>query len=171
MDTLQFFTNLLLVLIDLFTLALIIGIFWIIGVAVLTMARNRQPRWDSIVYIILILVAAIILVQVYPEQVIRSIRRGMEDARPEAALLRDELGNWLPKWSGSPVISTAVPTQQAPEPQPTVTPLPTWTPAPAEATPPPVIPTRTPEPPTAVPTIDPAIWNPATPPPTPGGGK
>jgi hypothetical protein len=166
MEPIEFFTNILLILIDLFTLALIIGIFYTVGVAVITMARNRQPRWDTIIYIVLILVAAVILLQVYPEQVIRSIRKGMEQARPEAALLRDELNEWLPRWNQEPVISTAVPT-----PGPTVTPLPTWTPVPAEATPPPVIPTRTPEPPTAVPTLDWSQWQPGTPPPTPGGGK
>ena len=170
MEPIEFFTNILLILIDLFTLALILGIFYTIGVAVITMARNRQPRWDTIIYIVLILVAAVILLQVYPEQVIRSIRRGMETARPEAALLREELNEWLPRWNQEPVISTAVPTTgpEQPTPQPTVTFLPALTP---DATPPPVIPTRTPSPPTAVPTLDLSQWNPATPPPTPGGGK
>ena len=173
MDTLDILAGVLKFLIDLFTFALILGVFWTIGTAVLTMARNRSPRWDTIFATLVVLIIGLILVQVYPPQVVKSVRRGLEDARPEAALLRDELANWMPRWNpgqSTAVFSTAVPT---------VTPIPaaTNTPAPIisiEAQPTAVAPTSTPLPPTAtiVPTLDLTQWNPQTPPPTPvGGGK
>lgn len=170
LDTIDILTNVLRFLIEMFTFGLILVVFWVIGIAVASMARNRSPRWDMILATLVILALGVGLVQVYPPQVMKSVRRGLEASRPEAVLLRDELGNWMPRWNATdpdPLISTAVPTP---------------TPLPATSTPAPVAtldvlvtdvpPTSTPMPPTAVPTLDPLLWNPMTPPPTPvGGGK
>lgn len=91
-----FLTNILLFLIDLATLGLIGGIFYVIGLAVITMARNQKPNWESILYTVLILLAAIWLIRWYPRQVIMSIRVALQESRPEAELLREELQLWLP---------------------------------------------------------------------------
>lgn len=88
--------NFLLFLIDLATLVLIGGVFYVIGLAVITMARNQKPNWESILYTVLILLSAIWLIRWYPRQVIVSIRVALEESRPEAQLLREELRLWLP---------------------------------------------------------------------------
>lgn len=165
MDISSFFTNILQWGIDILTLVMIGGVFWTILIAVITMAKNRQPRWDTIFFTLAILAIGIALVQIYPPMVVKGIRVGLQDARPEADLLRQELGNWMPEWNGAgdTEFSTAVPT---------VTPLPTWTPAPSILVEPTAVPaTATPLPPTAIPTIDLNTWNPQTPPPTPAGGN
>lgn len=95
-----FLTNVLLFLIDLATLALILGILYVIGLAVITMARNQKPNWESILYTVLILLSAIWLIRWYPRQVIISIRVSLEESRPEAGLLREELKMWLPGTDG-----------------------------------------------------------------------
>lgn len=92
----EFGINLLTVLIDLITLALLAGIFYVIGLALVTMARNRQPRWQNIAYVLIILGAGIALLRWYPQRVIASVREAIQEARPEAQLLREELENWLP---------------------------------------------------------------------------
>jgi hypothetical protein len=91
-----FLTNILLFLIDLATLGLVLGVLYVIGLAVITMARNQKPNWESILYTVLILLAAIWLIRWYPQQVIMSIRTSLEESRPEAVLLREELQMWLP---------------------------------------------------------------------------
>ena len=167
-----FLTNILLFLIDLATLALIGGIFYVIGLAVITMARNQKPNWESILYTVLILLAAIWLIRWYPRQVIMSIRAALQESRPEADLLREELQLWLPGTDSliaTPVITpletpTAAPVVLPPAPQisvpavvsGTIT-VATTTPAPPTATP---YPTYTPWPTaTAIPTPTPCLVN------------
>lgn len=176
-DLLQFATSILWFLIDLFTLAMVGGIFWIIGVALLTMARNRQPRWDSILFTTIIMMVAIWLIQWYPRQVLSSVRTSLQESRPEAQQLRDELREWLPEFSGPGNVIVGVPTITAVE-------LPAATPTPGASVQPTAPPTATPTPgvtatplivllptpipaATAAPTLDMAIWNVMTPPPTP----
>ena len=178
-EIVQFVTTIILFLIDLFTLFLIGGIFYIIGLAIYTMASNRTPRWDSIFYVLVILMLAIWLVRWYPGQIISSVRTAMEESRPEADLLRTEVQHWLPGLDqiGPPATQSAAPvapSQSAPAAP--ATPELVW--ATATATPEtavvveptPIPPTATPTPsptPTIEATFDPHTWNPATPPPTP----
>lgn len=162
--------DLLYLVLDVMTLAVLVACFWIIFRAIYTMAQNKALHWESILGVLIVLALALGLLQFYPEMVIKSMRTGLEGARPEAAALRDELGHWLPRWGdasqlNAPIISTAVPS-----PMPAVTGTPAWLPIQPLA-PTAVPPTSTPLPPTAtiVPTIDLSNWNPQTPPPTPGG--
>ncbi|MFO7537585.1 MAG: hypothetical protein R6X32_05945 [Chloroflexota bacterium] len=170
-DIISFAFTFMLFLVDIFTLFLIGGIFYIIGLAIHTMASNRTPRWDSIFYVLVILMMAIWLVRWYPTQIISSVRVSMQESRPEADLLRTEVQYWLPgldqwqptpTWEPAPAAAPVAPPAadkipeeavEVPQPQPTET-----------AVSPTPIPTTTP---TAVATFDPHTWNPATPPPTP----
>lgn len=175
-------TNILAFAVNVLTLALLGGIFYVIGTAILTMARNNTPKWTNIAYILVILAAAIALLQFYPRLVVAAIRQSLQDSRPEALLLQQELQQWIPAlpqmtplptlviqtsneglvwptetpWptvAAAPVVSDTVQTAVLP----TATPYPTYTP----------YPTQTPLPvPTAC--YDP-FGNPC--PPTPAAGK
>lgn len=137
----QFGIALLQLLIDLLSLGFIGGIFYVIGLAVVTMARNQQPKWQNIAYILVILGAGLVLLRWYPPQVVSSMRMALEAARPEAVQLRVELQQWLPQAPDplptTPQVTiqpaaTPIPAQTAvfvPVPQ-TAVPLPTYTPYP-----------------------------------------
>lgn len=166
-----FLTNILLFLIDLATLGLLGGIFYVIGLAVITMARNQKPNWESILYTVLILLAAIWLIRWYPRQVIMSIRVALQESRPEAELLREELQMWLPGTdsliatpvltplatpTSAPVVGPAVPAIATPVVSGTI-PAPTATTVVPTAT---LYPTYTPWPTaTALPTATPCLVN------------
>lgn len=115
-----FLLNILLFLIDLATLGLIGGIFYVIGLAVITMARNQRPNWETILYVVLILLSAIWLIRWYPRQVIVSIRVALQESRPEADLLREELKLWLPGTDNLLPNATLTPLEAAPTPTPVV---------------------------------------------------
>ena len=150
-------TNVLTFVVNVLTLALLGGIFYVIGTAILTMARNNTPKWTNIAYILVILAAAIALLQFYPRLVVAAIRQSLQDSRPEAVLLQQELQEWipaipqmtplptvvingnvaplpLPTETPWPTIDAAAPVsgvvQLQPTPYPTYTPLPTLTPTP-----------------------------------------
>lgn len=155
-----FLTNILLFLIDLATLGLIGGIFYVIGLAVITMARNQKPNWESILYTVLILLAAIWLIRWYPRQVIMSIRVALQESRPEAELLREELQLWLPGTDAliaTPVVGPAMPVIATPVVVSGTIPVPTATTVVPTAT---LYPTYTPWPTaTALPTATPCLVN------------
>lgn len=168
-----FLTNILLFLIDLATLGLVGGVFYVIGLAVITMARNQKPNWESILYTVLILLAAIWLIRWYPRQVIMSIRVALEESRPEAELLRQEIQLWLPGTESliatpGPVITpietpTAAPVVMPPGPEIVVPVVVSGTITVATVTPlPPIIFTPTPYP-TYTPWPTPTIIPSATP--------
>lgn len=158
--------DLLYLVLDALTLAVLVACFWIIFRAIYTMAQNKALHWESILGVLIVLALALGLLQFYPEMVIKSMRTGLEGARPEAAALRDELGHWLPRWGeASQLAAPAMTVQAVPPVALPVTGTPAWLPLQ------PVPPTSTPLPPTAVPTIDVNTWNPQTPPPTPAGGR
>lgn len=184
-----FLLNILLFLIDLATLGLIGGIFYVIGLAVITMARNQKPNWESILYVVLILLSAIWLIRWYPRQVIISIRVSLEESRPEADALREELKLWLPGTdslivatpspgiplaietptdtpvilpSPSPMVAAPVTYTVSVAPAATTTPYPTYTPYPT-LTP---LPTATP---CLVQLLDSGDWVMCPPTPVPGG--
>lgn len=148
-------SNILTFVVNVLTLALLGGIFYVIGTAILTMARNNTPKWTNIAYILVILAAAIALLQFYPRLVVAAIRQSLQDSWPEAVLLQQELQQWIPAipqmtplptvvidtmsplptdtpW---PTIGAAVPVtgvvQIQPTPYPTYTPPPTATPTPS----------------------------------------
>ena len=125
----QFGIRILLLLIDLMTLALIVGIFYTIGLAIVMMARNQSAKWANIAYILIVMGAGIALLRWYPQQVISSIRVALSEARPEADLLRNELYLWLPELPAGPeggdfAQVTATPLPLVVVPEPTATPLP-----------------------------------------------
>lgn len=152
----QFGIQLLQLGIDLMTLVLIGGIFYVIGLAIATMVKNQQPKWQNVVYVLVILGAGIGLLRWYPQQVIGSIRTALEESRPEAQGLRDELQYWLPGpvALGTVVVATAVP----PVP-PTV--MPEFVPPTATAVTPIEMPTSTPQATATavVPTVAPCVVN------------
>lgn len=149
----QFGISLLQFIINILTLFFIGGIFYVIGLAVLSMARNQQPKWQNIAYTLVILAVGVALLRWYPPQVVGSIRIALESARPEAMQLQAELQQWLPQapqslpTSEPIVVNTAFPTNTpapadtavfAPAmltavPLPTYTPYPTYTPLPTTA--------------------------------------
>lgn len=147
----QIIQQILLVIIDLMTLGLLAGIFYVIGVAIYTMARNQTPKWLNIGYILVILLAALLLLRWYPAQVIGSIRTSLQEARPEAEQLRGELENWLPGRglgdgdTGGVVFMTTTPTPTVPA-TPTATPVPGTTPVSALDIAPTPLATATPRP-------------------------
>lgn len=147
----QFGISLLQFIINILTLFFIGGIFYVIGLAVLSMARNQQPKWQNIAYTLVILAVGVALLRWYPPQVVGSIRIALESARPEATLLQAELQQWLPQAPQSlptiPSETTVPPTEtplpadtavstslpQTAVPLPTYTPYPTYTPPPTGA--------------------------------------
>jgi hypothetical protein len=134
--------------------------------AVATMVRNRQPRWDNLLFIPAALFLFALGLQVLPPLFMKSARIGLADSNAEAILLREELRGWLPEAlptvpgdnepeqasnpaDATPVPAAATPTATAtpwviyftPEPDISVitaTPLPTATPIPPTATPLPI---------------------------------
>jgi hypothetical protein len=154
----EFGLRLLLLLIDLMTLALILGIFYVIGLAVATMARNQPAKWANIAYILIVMGAGIALLRWYPQQVIVSIRIALSEARPEADLLREELQGWLPALpeglSLSPTAAPLPPEAAAP----TLVVAPEATAAPTAAIPPPTAAAEA----TAAPTVAPPTAAPPT---------
>ena len=127
---LNFFSAALDVAVQFLILAILGGVFYTIYVAVRTMASNRAARWDLIVYIIVLLLAALALFMYYPQYAIRAVRIGAQSARPEAELLRDELRQWQPEWQPDAVITAephiipATPTIAVERATPAVTPTP-----------------------------------------------
>ena len=129
----EFGINLLSLTIDLLTLALLAGVFYVIGLALVTMARNRQPRWQNIAYVLIILGSGLALLRWYPQKVIVSMREAIQEARPEAEMLRGELESWLPAlpagFDVTPTIAvtpgeTAILSVLTPAPPPMATPIP-----------------------------------------------
>ncbi len=97
-----FAANVMNFIVQLLTLGLIIGIFYVLGIAIYTMATNRSPRWDLILFILVLLLSALYLVRWYPPQAMKAVREGLETSRPEADALRNELQQWLPDMPESP---------------------------------------------------------------------
>lgn len=119
-------TNILSFVVNVLTLALLGGIFYVIGTAILTMARNNTPKWTNIAYILVILAAAIALLQFYPRMVVAAIRQSLQDSRPEAVLLQQELQQWIPAIPQmTPLPTVVIDGNVAPLPAPTDTPWPT----------------------------------------------
>ncbi|MCB0081487.1 MAG: hypothetical protein KDE47_11165 [Caldilineaceae bacterium] len=168
-------------IIEIGSLLIICGILLVIGSAVTAAIRNKQPRWDMVVYIIAILGLALILLRNYPAMAIGATADGLESSSVEKMRLQAALYKWLPDAlqgsegaatlpaTAEPSITDLVPTavgEVTPvavvDAVPTVRPTATPTAVPTAT----VVPTAT-----AVPTLDMGIWNPATPPPTPEIGK
>ncbi len=182
-EFLEVIKQILMFMLDLFTVALIVGVFYVVGLSMASMVRNRQARWGTIFFMLAILFLGIWLLQWYPPQVIRSIRAALVQARPEAEALRQEMELWLPEppvlmpsstitvsdgtGGGGLLLHTPAPTLVVPTAAPmslTFTPsLPTPTLAATATMPPPTwTPTVAP-----IPTLDLTIWNQQTPAPTP----
>lgn len=106
--------------------------FYLLSLALVAMARNKQPRWDAIAYVVAILVLGLAMWRFFPTIGIRTVRVSLQDARPEVILLQEEIREWIPSFD------VALPT---PAPTPTVfdpllpavvtnTPLPEFVPTP-----------------------------------------
>lgn len=169
-------TNILAFAVNVLTLALLGGIFYVIGTAILTMARNNTPKWTNIAYILVILAAAIALLQFYPRLVVAAIRQSLQDSRPEALLLQQELQQWIPAIPQmTPLATPVIQVDNQVIPAPTFTPWPTVNAAApvsgtvqAQIVPPTPYPTYTPYPTqTPVPTATPCVRNGMICPPTP----
>lgn len=159
-----------------FLMIVVMGfLLYLLGLAMVTMVRNKQPRWDAIVYVVAILVLGLAMWRVFPTIAIRTMRVSLEEARPEVLLLQDEIRRWIPSFEIDPVPPTpgadvptpiviVVDTPVLPTPTPTLTisatggitvPLPTAIVPPATATP---YPTYTPLPTaTTIPTPTPCL--------------
>ncbi len=92
----QLLTNLVMIALDLISLALVVGGVLIVCLAIAGMARNRTAAWDNILYIPIVLFLGALLLQYYPPLLMKSVRMGVEGSRGEAQLLRDEMQNWMP---------------------------------------------------------------------------
>lgn len=142
--------------------------FYLLGLAMVTMVRNKQPRWDAIVYVVAILVLGLAMWRFFPTIAVRTMRVSLEEARPEVLLLQDEARRWIPSFDIDPlpptpgidvptpiVVVVDAPALPTPTPTPTIsatggvtanvppataTPYPTYTPLPTATT----IPTPTP---------------------------
>ncbi len=105
--------------------------FYLLSLALVTMVRNKQPRWDAIVYVVAILVLGLAMWRFFPTIAVRTMRVSLEEARPEVLLLQDEVRQWIPEFEVStpvPTIGTDVPTLVSvpfPASVPTDTPTPT----------------------------------------------
>lgn len=171
-----------------FLMIVIMGfLFYLLGLALVTMARNKQPRWDSIAYVLAILVLGLAMWRFFPTIAIKTMRVSLQDARPEVLLLQDEVRQWVPAFevnlpTPSPILAdpVAAPLASTPimAPVPTVgivvTDGITVTLPPPPATP---YPTYTPWPsPTPLPTATPCLvqvggnWLACPPTPVLGGG-
>ncbi len=106
--------------------------FYLLSLALVTMVRNKQPRWDAIIYVVAILVLGLAMWRFFPTIAVRTMRVSLEEARPEVLLLQDEVRRWIPEFD------VAMPT---PMPTPTV-----FDPFAAPPLPPVDIPTPTPTP-------------------------
>lgn len=148
-----------------FVMLAIMGfLLYLLGLAIVTMVRNKQPRWDAIIYVIAILMLGLAMWRFFPTIAIRTMRVSLEEARPEVLLLQDEVRQWIPQFEltlpapvtatltvpdyipsptfiSTPVVVVVTVTSAVATPIPaTVTPYPTYTPWPT-ATP---LPTATP---------------------------
>ena len=164
------------------TLLLIGGIFYTIGAAIVAVVKNKQPRWDMLIFVVAVLALALVLLRMYPGLAIGAIADGLEGSRAARDRLTTALRQWVPTVNEAAAESTPQPPAQESEGViidilPTAEQLPTNTPAPTEK---PQKMTPTPAPTataaatpaiTPVPTLDLTVWNPGTPPPTPEVGK
>lgn len=92
----QLLTNLVMIALDLISLALVVGGVLIVSLAIAGMARNRTAAWDNILYIPIVLFLGALLLQYYPPLLMKSVRMGVQGSRDEAQLLRDEMQQWVP---------------------------------------------------------------------------
>ncbi len=178
-----------------FMMIVVMGfMLYLLSLALSTMVRNKQPRWDAIVYVIAILVLGLAMWRYFPQIAIKTMRLSMQDARPEADLLQEEIRRWIPRFEVTLPVPTPTPTVFDPlmpdlpsaitntppsEPAPTLVisaTVVTVTLPPATATP---YPTYTPWPtPTPLPTVTPCLvqlfdsgdWVVCPPTPVLGGG-
>lgn len=155
-------------------LVLMGALLYLLFLALITMVRNKQPRWDAIAYVLAILFLGLAMWRFFPTIAVRTIRVSLEESRPEVLLLQDELRRWLPRLevtlpAAAPTMSSTpfpdtVSTLSPATPTMTVTAIPVTatltisvTLPPATATP---YPTYTPWPsPTPVPTATPCLVN------------
>lgn len=101
-----------------FMMIVIMGfLIYLLGLALVTMVRNKQPRWDAIAYVIAILVLGLAMWRYFPTVAIKTIRISLQEARPEAELLQEEVRQWIPQFE----VTLPTPT---PAPEPPV--LPTY---------------------------------------------
>lgn len=166
-DIQTFIVNGMYFIIDLATLFLVMASIAILVYAVTTMVKNRQPRWDNLLFIPAALFLFALGLQVLPPLFMKSARIGLADSRVEADVLREELRGWLPDAIPVPAgdAAEAVNTHnQISIPQPTAQSVVPPTPWVVTATPPPataqpeisvitVQPTATPPPPTPAPPV------------------
>lgn len=140
-------------------------LFYLLALALATMVRNKQPRWDAIAYVVAILIMGLAMWRFFPTIAIRTMRVSLQEARPEVLLLEDEVRLWIPSFEvalptplPTPTVFDpfALPPVDTPIPAPTVaivvtdgitvtlpppaTPYPTYTPLPS----PTPLPTATP---------------------------
>lgn len=95
-----------------FMMIVIMGfLLYLLGLALLTMVRNKQPRWDAIAYVIAILVLGLAMWRYFPTVAIKTMRISLQEARPEAELLQEEVRRWIPSFE----VTLPTPTP-APEP-------------------------------------------------------
>ncbi|MBP7998707.1 MAG: hypothetical protein KA314_14020 [Chloroflexi bacterium] len=155
-------------------LVLMGALLYLLFLALITMVRNKQPRWDAIAYVLAILFLGLAMWRFFPTIAVRTIRVSLEESRPEILLLQDEIRRWLPRLevtlpaaaptiSSTPVPDTAlvIPLVTPTMTEPAITMTATFpisaTLLPATATP---YPTYTPWPtPTPVPTATPCLVN------------
>ena len=95
-DIQTFIVNGMYFIIDLATLFLVMASIAILVYAVTTMVKNRQPRWDNLLFIPAALFLFALGLQVLPPLFMKSARIGLADSRVEADVLREELRGWLP---------------------------------------------------------------------------
>lgn len=104
--------------------------FYLLSLALVTMVRNKQPRWDAIIYVVAILVLGLAMWRFFPTIAVRTMRVSLEEARPEVLLLQDEVRQWIPEFDVA--LPTPMPTPTVFDPftpplPPVDTPIPTAT--------------------------------------------
>lgn len=93
-----------------FMMIVIMGfLIYLLGLALVTMVKNKQPRWDAIAYVIAILVMGLAMWRYFPTVAIKTMRISLQEARPEAELLQEEVRRWIPSFEVTLPTPTPVP--------------------------------------------------------------
>ncbi|MCI0726411.1 MAG: hypothetical protein L0332_06770 [Chloroflexi bacterium] len=152
------------------------GVIYILGHALLTAAQNRGVKWGSLVFLGSVLAAAPLLLRDYPQAILGSVRDSFRASIPIIEEIQSDVVSLIKGGVSTVEIpvgdinltASAPPVLITPDATPATVPLATDAAPTLETSTTPLPPTST-IPPTAtpVPTIDPFLWNPQTPPPTP----
>lgn len=150
------------------SISLVVAGIGLVIVGGYSVVKGRGAKWYELVFATVTLILVAFGIANYPPILIRSVNEAIEQSQPEMVRLTGNIEALIDygSYGMEPITPTVTIYAPTPEPQPTIILVAT----PTASNPTPTVPnimlpavTATPSP---VPTLDPAQWNPMTPPPT-----